>query len=273
MIRESLSELARKSFDLALASCSDCRDYHATWGYLRAAGFRKGAGADRAVIAERLASLNSTQRILIAGSADTGQVATVADALAGRDFTITLVDLCDTPLKLCADFAADNGIRLETSRRDIRDIEDLGSFDAILLHNFIGFIREDDRVAVLSALRRTLAYQGRVLMFQRIYGQDQHEGAKLPDALADEVLDALKVQKIALPESPVVFERRLVAALTNTERENRRKAFQSVETVQDLLRQAGFKKLATTRLEPVADRSDKGKNWRPSNERYLFEAG
>ncbi len=272
MISEDLPELARKSFGLALAHCSDCRDYHATWGYLRAAGFRKGAGADCAVISERLASLGSAPRILVVGSADTGQVAGVASALVGRDFAITLVDLCDTPLKLCADFAAETGIRIETSRRDIRDIGGLGSFDAILLHNFIGFIPARDRAAVLSALRCGLAEQGRLLMFQRIYSQYADEDAKSPDVIADAVLNALQVRKIALPESPQSFEQRLLSALTHSGRKGRLKAFQSVEAVEDLFRQAGFEKLATTLLEPAADSSSKAKNWRPPNERYLFEA-
>jgi hypothetical protein len=272
VIREDLPELARKSFELALANCSDCRDYHAIWGYLRVAGFRKGAGADRAIIGERLASLSSLQRVLICGSADTGQVATVAGALAGRDFTITLVDLCDTPLKLCADFATENGIRLETWRRDIREIAGLGNFDAVLLHNFIGFIPVGDRVAVLSALRGALTDQGRVLMIQRIYGQHKHDGASTPGALPHAILDALRVQKIALPESPESFTQRLSVTLNGPERENRLKAFQTVSEVHDLFREAGFQKLTTTTLEATSSQAGKGGDWRPPNERYLFEA-
>ena len=201
------------------------------------------------VIAERLASLSAPMRVLVCGSADTGQVAAVAEALAGRDFAITLVDLCDTPLKLCAEFAAQNGIRLETSRRDIRDIEDLGRFDAVLLHNFIGFIPADGRVAVLSALRRALADQGRVLMFQRVFDGSKLGRERPPDALVNDILAALRRQKIAMPESPASFAQRILAELASSHRQSRRYAFHTVGAVEDLFRQAGFEKLATTRLE------------------------
>lgn len=272
MIRENLPELARESFRLSLTHCGDCRDYHATGGYLRAAGFKLGAAIDRAAIAERLASLDPNPRILIVGSADTGQVAAVASALAGRDFSLTLVDICDTPLKLCATFASRNGISLETLRCDVRHIDGVGAFDVILLHNFIGFIPADDRVAVLSGLRGALSAQGRLLLFQRIYSDHDENNPIVRSPLVEKLLEAMRVRNIDLPEPRADFAARLRAELISSTREKRIKVFKTVSEVEGLLRQAGFDHVATTTL-PSADRDDRGGNWRPPNTRYLFDAG
>jgi hypothetical protein len=273
VIIEDLPAMAHESFTLALANCGDCRDYHATWGYVRAAGFRKGAAADLRVIAERISSRGPAPRVLIVGSADTGQVAAVASALAGRDFSLTLVDICDTPLKLCAAFASRNGIPLETHRCDVRNIDGLGNFDAILLHNFIAFIPADDRVTVLSGLRRALADQGRMWMFQRVYGQREGDKAKAPIPLIEDILDALRLRNIALPEDRADFAARLHSELASGAREKRISVFRTAGDLEALLRQAGFVHVVTTALAPSADRDDRTGKWRPPNTRYLFDAG
>jgi hypothetical protein len=270
MIDEDLAATARESFALALANCGDCRDYHATWPYVRASGFRLGATVDRAVIAERLASLGQNPRVLIVGSADTGQVAAVANGLAGREFALTLVDVCSTPLKLCAAFAARHGIPLETHKRDVRDIEGLGNFDVILLHNFINFIPVDHHVAVLSGLRRALANQGRVWMFQRIYGDRAGENRKAPIPVIEDILDAMRARNIALPESREVFAARILAELASSARQKRTRLFKTAGDVEALLREAGFADIIATAFAPAADGTG---DWRPPNTRYLFDAG
>jgi hypothetical protein len=224
------------------------------------------------VIAERLSSLDPKPRILIVGSADTGQVTAVVNALAGRDFSLTLVDICDTPLKLCAAFASRNGIRLETLRCDVRHIDGVGAFDAILLHNFIGFIPADDRVAVLSGLRRALSARGRLLLFQRIYGDRDINEPIVRSPLVEKLLEAMRVRNIDLPESRADFAARLRAELISGSREKRISVFKTVSDVEALLRQAGFDHVAITTL-PSADRDDSGGNWRPANMRYLLDAG
>jgi hypothetical protein len=222
------------------------------------------------MIAERLSSRGPAPRVLIVGSADTGQVAAVANALAGRDFSLSLVDICSTPLKLCATFAARNGIPLDTHKGDVRNVAGLGKFDAILLHNFINFISADDRVMVLSELRRALTDQGRLLLFQQIYSLGEEDNVKAPDLLVADILEAMRVRNIALPESRAVFAARIHADLISGAREKRRKVFKTAGDVEALLREAGFHHVVAT--VSVAAERNKGPSWRPPNTRYLFEA-
>ena len=84
MIVEDLPDMAHKLFGLALGNCGACRDYHATWGYLRAAGVRRGATADVEALGVNFALLPANPRVLLVGCADTGQLTLVANALDGR---------------------------------------------------------------------------------------------------------------------------------------------------------------------------------------------
>src|SRR5262245_40257846 len=100
--------------------CGPCADYHVLFPARRLTGRVNGLETDRpdliATVGREVAARAAAGRpaidILIAGSADTGVLATCAhaafaaapDAIASVRFTV--LDLCGTPLELCRDFAA-----------------------------------------------------------------------------------------------------------------------------------------------------------------------
>ncbi len=187
MIEEDLRELALAQYRLAIRHCVDCKYYHATRGFMRLTGLMKGAAPDRPVLEPLFATLPQAPRVLLAGSGDTGQLALVANCLAGKNPRITLVDRCETPLQLCQSFAQQHGIVLRTYKRDIAEIADLGSFDAILAHNFVSFFPKPYRPSVVAALSNALDTNGTLYIVQRVQldSSRQHEKAKrVPESVA-----------------------------------------------------------------------------------------
>ena len=91
-----LAELAVEQFAAAHTHCGACRSYHALWPYLRLTHWVGGIEADQAQLVPALSSLLSVapQRVLIAGSADTGVTALVHHAAGqmARRHQITVVD-------------------------------------------------------------------------------------------------------------------------------------------------------------------------------------
>lgn len=272
MISEDLPALASQSFELAKTLCGTCRDYHATWGYARAAGLRNGAMGDLPFLKAGLEGLAEPARVLIAGSADTGQLAAVADALQGRRFSATLVDLCETPLVLCRGFAERHGIAFAAHRRDIAQAADLGPFDAVLFHNFLSFLDSAQRSATLSALRPTLRRNGRLVIFQRIAAEGQAD-AVAGDAAAAAVIARLHALGIGLPEEEACFAQRLSAAASNGERERRHSTFSSIAVLEGELRDAGYGDIRVQPLTSAAgDTGQRGAWLRRSRRHYLLTA-
>ena len=273
MIVEDLPQMARALFDLALSNCGACRDYHATWGFLRAAGLRRGAVADFDSFSADFTGLRAKPRILITGCADTGQLTLVANLLAGSSPSITLVDRCATPLQLCADFARQNGIDLEIRQGSVEEMRDVGRYDAIFSHEFLGFVDEGKRLALLKVLRRALVPNGRVVIAQRIFeGEQRPEAGQSTEELLMAAFARLRDKGIALPEAESEFARRIVSELGGANRQRRSGAFRSPGDVERLLAAAGFGAISTRPIVLTPDKQQQLLQRRPWMSRYAFVA-
>ncbi|MFN4140931.1 methyltransferase domain-containing protein [Aestuariivirga sp.] len=274
MIDEDLPALAAQSFRLALASCGECRDYHATWSYVRAAGLRKGAPADIPHLRECLEGLSGSVSVLIAGSADTGQVVAVANALPDRRGRITLVDVCQTPLALCESFAADHALPLTVGRVDIEQAAGYGPFDVVLFHNFLSFLDDSKRHAALASLRLALSPQGRLVIFQRLAAAEATGGGAIDGTeAARRVTEALRLRGIPLPEEEERFAKRLAAAAGSAARARRLSAFTSVTQIEDNLLRAGYREIRVRALAEPASEGVADAPWRRPSPRFLVLAG
>ena len=273
MIIEDLPQMAQDLFELALDNCGACCNYHATWGYLRVAGLRRGAVADVESLGADFVGLRSNPHILITGCADTGQLTLVANSLSGYSPSITLVDRCTTPLRLCATFAQQNGINLEIHQGSIEDLQDIERYDAIFSHEFLGFVDEGMHVALLNALRRALVPNGRVIIAQRICeGEQRAETGQSPEELVVAVLAKLRDEGIALPEAESDFARRIVSELGGARRQRRNAAFRSCGDVERLLSAAGFGRISTRPIVHEREKQQQLLQRRPWMTRYAFVA-
>jgi SAM-dependent methyltransferase len=150
------------------ASGASCRGYHAKWQRKRLEGRDLGLGNDGpplAAMIRGLARRGALRRILVCGSADYGLLALAADAIDARPVpSVTVLDLCETPLLLNRWFADRRGLSIETIHADALDFRPEQPYDLILAHTLLGFFEEAGRRRLLARWLEILAPGGRVLI-------------------------------------------------------------------------------------------------------------
>lgn len=170
---------------LAARFCADCQGYHESFVGRRRfdAGSinsdRRELSAIIAELARRFEGSGEGPRIVIAGAADTGVLATVAHGviragevtLASSRFTV--VDLCRTPLELCEAFGRRHRLDLSTQIRDLAQDGAPLAADIIVVHSLIRFLPPDQTVPVLRRLGGWLSPGGRIVLSVRLVRPDE----------------------------------------------------------------------------------------------------
>lgn len=153
--------------------CDGCDWYHGAWQYLRLAGVISGmkaeAGFFQAVFRD-LANADGSARVLIAGSADSGMLAQVIGGYraAGIDPEITVVDHCETPLRVNQWFARRCGIEPTVCRGDVLTFDSADPFDVICTHSFFSFVPPDRHVDLVRRWHTVLRPGGHVVTSQSV---------------------------------------------------------------------------------------------------------
>lgn len=257
---ENLAEQAYRAYTLAQECCpkgSDgCKDFHILYPYLRTAGLVGGVEADRAQLVPVLAALaeNGVRRWLVPGAADSGILATIAQAVgalkqntdgerARKEHQFTLLDICPTPLALNREYADTHALHLETLCRDLGAVDFApASYDAIVGHMVLTFLPPERQLATLQAMARWLhPDRGRLVLIMR-FGE-QEPTAEMADRLIAHRIRILREMDANAVISPPEAEQEFIARI---ERESRRSFAQwesnlaTQEDVVGLLEEAGF---------------------------------
>jgi SAM-dependent methyltransferase len=239
---EDLRRVAAEGFELADRLCRGCGQMHALWPYIRlaratSAGSEEATSRLQSVLADQIAA--GRKDVLIAGAADTGALATVARAGAGRALDIVVLDRCETPLELCRRQAQHWSLPIATLHEDLGRLDRPGRFDIVFAHGTLHFIELDRRTDVLARMRRTLRPGGRLVLRAnaggRIGGELAGEGR---DGYPAWVAEELARIGVALPEPADAFRERL--RMHAMSREAREGAFAAPEEIKAALTQAGF---------------------------------
>lgn len=164
---EDLPRMARLAYETAPVLCDTCRDYHMIWPYLRSHGLG-GGGPEHNLplqidLLGRAAAGRDSVRWLIAGAADAGVFSLAAKAgasLPNARHAFTVADRCETPLVLCRDHAATNGLDVETVRTDLLAFERDAGFDVVVMHQLLKFFTTADRSVILRRAAGWLAPGG-----------------------------------------------------------------------------------------------------------------
>ena len=175
----SLVDLARLQMDLSDAMCSAaCRDYHATWPVLRAAGLVGGIDADRQPILDILGPLfrSNVRRILIAGCADSALLSLVAGTIPATS-QITIIDRCPTPLAVCRHVASP-GLPLTTLQGDLLTCEPDAPYDLIVCHSLLPFLGDTERRDLLRRFATWLSPAGSLILAVRLKNTKDAAGSK-----------------------------------------------------------------------------------------------
>jgi len=173
MISEELlakaAELARQ---WAPELCNGCDGYHEAWPSLRMAGAISGLRTEAPFFQERLgrAAREGRRRVLIAATADTGMLEQVAEAYqaAGATFEATVLDQCETPLRLNDWYAGQCGFPITTHHGDVFAHEPAAPFDVLCTHSFFSFVPPDRYGALAASWARCLAPGGLLITSQSL---------------------------------------------------------------------------------------------------------
>ena len=193
-----LNEPLRKSAPLARAwseqLCGSCAWYHGAWQYLRLAGVISGitAEADFFQTAFRnLARDGGNERVLVAGSADYGMLAQVIDSyrVAGVAPRLSIVDRCETPLRLNHWYARYFDLEPTLYRADILDFEPNTPFDVICTHSFFSFVAPERHVDLVQRWHALLRPGGHVVTSQSVRPNYPDERVRFTPQQAEEFAD------------------------------------------------------------------------------------
>ena len=152
--------------------CGDgCRAYHSAWGYLRLFDILPSVGRDHDALMEGLAVALSRQprRILISGAADSGILAYVAAAcsVASIEPEITIIDQCETPLRVIAWYAKQIGVRVECRKADALALAD-DDFDLIVAHSFLNFFSDGGRQTLARSWHQAMRRGAKALVIAQV---------------------------------------------------------------------------------------------------------
>lgn len=150
-----------------------CQAYHAVWQYLRIIGVVTTLDHHAHLYTEtlqRIAVDPARRRVLLSGSADYGLLAIVAAAFrqAGAEPAVTLVDRCETPLKLARWYGEQRRLKVETQQADLLDYRSEHRFDTICVHSLLGLVQAEDRTLLTRRWHDLLTPGGKVLCINAI---------------------------------------------------------------------------------------------------------
>lgn len=155
------------------ATGGNCAWNHGFWQILRMMGLA-GSAAHRGALYRRVIASTLAQRrparILISGTADYAMLAQVllAAHAAGESPSVTVVDVCETPLRLNRWYADYRKVGIETCCHDILHFDAPGRFDVICTDSLLGRFPPALWPALASRWMSLLKSGGRVVTANRL---------------------------------------------------------------------------------------------------------
>jgi SAM-dependent methyltransferase len=149
----------------------DCGALHGIWPTLRL--LQLGADPDRhtTFFDDAIGALAPfSERVLISGCADWGMLATTASIYRRSDAALraTVLDMCVTPLLLCAWYGAQVGLPVRTVCADAAVFDESAAFDVITTHSLMTYGDEVFRRRLVANWHRLLAPGGAVVTVTRL---------------------------------------------------------------------------------------------------------
>lgn len=204
-VNPEVLQKARHMFDLALEHCGACQDYHGLRGYLLATKTVFGAASGAVQLRSILAGLAAGRpRVFIAGSADSGLIQLVSEAYETRPLKATIVDLCNTPLKLCEEFAAERKIEVNCICADLVTFTAPQPIDLIFAHLVLGFLTFEQRAQTLRNWFRFMAPGAKLVLASHL--NSRGKGAKRVEELLQATENGFPFE---IPEPAAQFRARM----------------------------------------------------------------
>jgi hypothetical protein len=254
---EDLAHNLLRATEIAPTLCGACVDYHILFAARRLTGRVSGQETDRPClgaavgreIAVRAAAHSEAIDVVIAGSADTGVLATCAHATfttAPQALSLVrfaVLDLCDTPLELCRDYARRHGLTFTPERVDLAATDRPFSADTIVHHSVLRFVAPDLHVSLLRKLRGWLKPNGRIVFSSTLTPPEEQGAKRSHDRDVDAAIRAMIDDgSMSVSEPRAAFLARLDRGREDRDKRDRRGTarFASVEQLRELFGAAGL---------------------------------
>jgi hypothetical protein len=268
---EDLFAVANRAGELSKTLCDGCGAYHFRIPASRAVGRSESLEKDRPQIVKAIGDIwkqntqkNTPFELVIAGSADTGLVATTAHAIAlqGQDALhrthFTVIDRCPTPLWLCAEFSARHGVACSTIQGDLLTAKPSKPVDMVVMHSVLRFFSVPDRVQFLRHASGWLAPKG-LLLISNSYGGQSEEQRLSREKTREESLKCVEsairegrlVSPFSLSELGPILRQSFVESL------DRDRVFFEASDVDKLAESAGLRIINFSFSSPQDSGSDK----------------
>ena len=141
-----------------------CAGYHGTWQFLRLFGIANAVQNDAAFFQEVIGAAvrRGARRILIAGCADFAMPAMALWACRreGVEPDLTVIDVCETPVRLNRWYAERVGAKLTAEAGDVLDYRAARPFDIVCSHFVVGLFAPEARPTLVARWRDLLAPGG-----------------------------------------------------------------------------------------------------------------
>ena len=250
---EDLIAIANRAADLAVSNCDGCSVSHWRVPAQRAVGLPESLATDRRQVVDAVRKIwkrptpGQKFEIVIAGAVDTGLLATVAhavavsaaDALNHTHFTV--IDRCRTPLLLCAEFSALNGIDCATFVSDLRTATPSPLCDLVVMHSVLRFIPAEERILFLRHVRGWLAPSGLLLISNSFGLQTESQRAAKIEKNEASSLRIERAVASGLLRSPILINQlqraQQKAAMSAVDRD---RVFTDPSNVEKMAQAAGF---------------------------------
>lgn len=265
---EPLLESAVLAEELAPTTCTrvpvSCDWYHALYPWLRVLGLAATPERHAPFYEESFRRLarDGHARVAVTGTADTCMLAHVVRAYAevGQVPVAAVVDRCATPLRLCASYARQCSIALETEVADMLTWQPEHQFDVVTTHAFIGMFPHEKQARLLRTWAGALRPGGKLVSVARV---DPEWSADVPgfSTTQGEAFRTLVERRVAAVDPPGAPEAAALGARLRCYTEQMRSfPFASKDALVALLEGAGFAidRLDLVRFEGRAGATESG---------------
>jgi SAM-dependent methyltransferase len=156
------------------ASGESCAWYHGLWQILRLVGVVTTLTHHADLYIKALQPLIASgrfNRVLISGAADYGLLSVVIEAFQQAHAVpeITVVDRCETPLRLCRWYGERFGFRIETASGDLTSFRAGRTYDLVCAHSLLSRVPVEHHSEIAASWSRLLRPGGILLMANNLY--------------------------------------------------------------------------------------------------------
>jgi hypothetical protein len=245
----ALIDQALRALPVCITHCTCPDHWHVLWAGLKTIGLVRTVHGQQDFLRTLLPRfVKPAPHVMVAGAADTGSLDVLCSALDDPAAHYTVLDLCEAPLQLLRDRAAERSLSLQTVRMALDEARTDRPWDLVFIHYTLGFMSAAQRLQFMHRLRQGLAAGGTVVCAVRQKQPPATPPADLPasrqqraDDWAREIEPRLEQSCAARPELMPQLRQWLPAyALSRMQRED---TMPTARTVTDEFAGAGFRLL------------------------------